>query len=208
MARRHRTGIRGRVAALFATPLVTRIVWHAQRVSRKADGRFFRSLLAGLAVIMVVWGELGQAVHWSATTVLGQGDAAFVQGPVGWAMGWALGLFGVAIVATITGALVGFVIDFLLKEGQGMGAAGYQDHVVVCGWNATARDLVAELVTDDDGQVVLVHDVDANPATDDVYFVRGSGSNEPDLRRAGIEHARAAVVCPSDGSDQADMTST
>ena len=44
-----------------------------------------------------------------------------------------------AIVAALTAAVVGFVIDFLLKEGQGMGASGYQDHVVVCGWNATAR---------------------------------------------------------------------
>ena len=74
-------------------------------------------------------------------------------------------LFGVAIVATITGALVGFLIDFLLKEGQGMGASGYRDHIVVCGWNSTARELIAELDGDDyDRKIVLIHEADKNPA--------------------------------------------
>ena len=60
----------------------------------------------------------------------------YVTSPGGYIIGWLLAFFGVAIVAAITGALVGFVIDFLLKEGQGMGAAGFRDHIVVCGWNA------------------------------------------------------------------------
>ena len=50
----------------------------------------------------------------------------YVTSPGGCIIGWLLILFGVAIVGTITGALVGFVIDFLLKEGQGMGASGYR----------------------------------------------------------------------------------
>ena len=69
--------------------------------------------------------------------------------PGGFVIGWLLAFFGVAIVAALTAAVVGFVIDFLLKEGQGMGASGYQDHIVVCGWNATARDLVEELKGDE-----------------------------------------------------------
>lgn len=195
--------------------------WHVRRIADKIDKRFFTSLLLGLLVILglvslVVWlaeterglSDFGASFHWSLTTVLGQGDSSYVAGPIGWAMGWLLGLFGVAIVATMTGALVGFVIDFLLKEGQGMGAAGYRDHIVICGWNSTARDLVKELTTDDyDADIVLLFDAERNPAGDDVYFVRGTSSNEADLKRAGIEHALSAIVCPVDGSDQADMTS-
>ena len=108
---------------------------------------------------------MGRSFYWAGATVLGLGEGGFVTGPFGWAVGWLLGLFGVAIVATITGALVGFVIDFLLKEGQGMGAAGYRDHIVVCGWNATARDLIAELGKDEYGtKVVLLHEVERSPA--------------------------------------------
>ena len=191
------------------------------RVGEKVDRRFFTSLLVGLALIValagaVVWvvetdrslAQLGASLYWSGATVLGLGHGEFVAGPVGWGVGWLLGLFGVAIVATITGALVGFVIDFILKEGQGMGASGYRDHIVICGWNATARDLVAELGSDDyRAKVVVLHDIERNPAPDWVYFVRGDKTNEADLKRAGIEHAVSAIVCPSDPSNEADMSS-
>lgn len=213
--------MRGRFSSLFGSPFLQRVVWHVRRVSEKMDRRFFTSLLVGLGVILIVvalivWafetertpGDLGAAVYWAITTVLGQGDASYVSGPVGWAMGWMLGLFGVAIVATITGALVGFVIDFLLKEGQGMGAAGYRDHIIVCGWNTTARDLLEELSTDAyNGEVVLIHNSESNPAGSGVYFVRGDSANEADLRRAGVEHARSAIICPADASNESDMHS-
>jgi voltage-gated potassium channel len=210
-----------RFRALFDSPFLRRVSWHVKRVGEKVDRRFFTSLVAGLAVFLgvaaiAIWlaetdrtvGQLGHSFYWAGATVLGLGEGGFVGGPVGWLVGWILALFGVAIVATITGALVGFVIDFLLKEGQGMGAAGYRDHIVVCGWNSTARDLLGELGKDEyESKVVLLHDAERSPAPDHIYFVRGSSTMESDLKRAGIENAASAIVCPVDGSDQADMSS-
>lgn len=209
------------VRRLFDTPMLRRIRWHWRRVTGKIERRFFVSLLAGLGVFvglagLIVWlaetertpSDLGASLYWAGATVLGLGHGDFVSGPAGWIVGWVLGLFGVAIVATITGALVGFVIDFLLKEGQGMGAAGYQGHIVVCGWNSTARDLVAELGSDEYGaKIVLLHDSEHNPAGDSVYYVRGDCTREDDLKRAGIEHAASAIICPADPSNEADMSS-
>lgn len=207
--------------SIFDSHFLRRVAWHVKRVGAKIDKRFFTSLAIGLVVVLaiagaIVWlaetdhtvGAFFEAYYWSGATVLGQGSAGFVTTPAGWAVSWLLGLFGVAIVATITGALVGFVIDFLLKEGQGMGAAGYRDHIVVCGWNATARDLISELSGDDyESKIVLLCNAERSPVEDGVYFVRGSTSNEADLRRAGIENAFSAIVCPADGSNQADMES-
>ena len=100
-----------------------------------------------------------------------------------------------ALLGTITGALVAFVIDFLLKEGQGMGAAGYSEHIIICGWNATARDLVDELKQDEyKAKIVLIHDADRNPAGNDVYYVRGDATHGEDLDRAGI-HGRRRPSC-------------
>ena len=79
--------------------------------------------------------SLGSSFYWGLTTVLGQGDPSYITSPAGWLISWLLILFGVALFGTITGALIAIVIDFLLKEGQGMGASGYEGHVVVCGWN-------------------------------------------------------------------------
>ncbi len=209
------------LSGLFAAPLLRRLSFHARRIRGQVDASFYRSLISGLmvvlaaaaAAVMLAEGEIsltayGASFYWALTTVIGQGDPAFVSSPGGWVVSWLLNLFGVGIVATVTGALVGFVIDFLLKEGQGMGASGFKDHIVVCGWNATARDLIQELKSDDySSRVVLLDNSERNPAGDGVYFVRGEGSNTEDLNRAGITEAKAAIICPADGSDDADMRS-
>jgi voltage-gated potassium channel len=53
----------------------------------------------------------------------------------------------------------------------------------------------------------VIHDSDKNPAGEGVYFVSGDITTSHDLKRAGIEDAQAAVVCPADGSNEADMKS-
>jgi voltage-gated potassium channel len=222
----HRRGIGG-LAFLLTSPLLRRIAWHTRRVAAGLDRRFFLVLAEGAAFFVLIaallvtllekdWtagvgpaiAAFGRSVNWAIFTVLGQGDPSYVSSAGGYVVSWLLVLFGVAIVGTITGALVALVIDFLLKEGQGMGAAGFRDHIVVCGWNTTARDLIDELGKDEyRARVVVLAEVDKNPAGSGVYFVRGDTTSAEDLRRAGIEEAAAALVFPADGSNEADMHS-
>ncbi len=213
--------MRRRLARLYRHPLIQRVRWHLKRIGKNVDPHFFVALLSGLIVVVAMAAlavmlleknrsitDFGETFYWAITTVMGQGDASYVTSWGGWIVSWLLVLFGVGIVATITGALLGFVIDFLLKEGQGMGASGYEDHIVICGWNSTARQLMEELRTDDyDHKVVLLHEAEHNPADSDTYFVRGDTAKVDDLKRAGIEHASAAIICPTDASDAADMRS-
>ena len=203
-------------------PIVRRVGFHMQRISAGIDVHFFRRLstvvigFVVLAAVLVTVFEtekrsvkgLADSFYWAVTTVIGSGDSSYVTSAPGFLIGWLLAFFGVAIVAALTAALVGFVIDYLLKEGQGMGAAGYQDHIVVCGWNSTARELIEELKGDEfTSKIVLVHDAENNPAGMGVYFVRGDVTNGHDLERAGIREATAAIVFPADGSNEADMRS-
>jgi voltage-gated potassium channel len=214
--------VRNPLTALFAAPVFRRIGFHAKRIGGQMDRHFFTSLLtaivgfvvfAALAVTLLepekfTLAGFGSSFYWAITTVIGSGDASYVSSPGGFLVGWLLAFFGVAIVAAMTGAVVGFVIDYLLKEGQGMGAAGYRDHIVVCGWNATARDLIEELKGDEfTTKVVLLHDAERNPAGDGVYFVRGDITNTDDLERCGVREASSAIVFPTDRSDEADMRS-
>jgi voltage-gated potassium channel len=216
------------IGSLFLTsPLMRRVAWHTRRIVGRVDRRFFLALAEGALVFVLIAGALvtliekpwtaglgpaaewfGKSVNWAIFTVLGQGDSSYVTSAGGFVVSWVLVLFGVAIVGTITGALVALVIDFLLKEGQGLGAAGYRDHIVVCGWNATARDLIDELRGDEyRTNVVLLAELDKNPAGDGVYFVHGDSTSADDLRRAGIEEAAAALVFPSSATNEADMHS-
>jgi voltage-gated potassium channel len=206
---------------VIASPLLRRVTWHVRRVGGQLDRRFFLSLAQGIvgfvlitAVLITLFEKpwtlesIFDSFNWGIATVLGQGDSAFVTSPAGRIIGWLLILFGVAMLGMITGALVAMVIDFLLKEGQGLGASGFKDHIVVCGWNTTARDLINELRGDDYQQkVVVIAELEKNPAGDGVYFVRGDATNEEDLDRAGIKEASAALIFPNDPSDDADMRS-
>ena len=210
-----------RTRPFIDSPVVRRVAWHVKRMVGQLDKRFFMSLAQGIigfvlaAAVLITLFEKSWTIesvfdsfNWGIATVLGQGDSSYVTSPAGRLIGWFLILFGVAMLGMITGALVAMVIDFLLKEGQGLGASGYTGHIIVCGWNTTARDLVDELRGDEYAtKVVVLADVDKNPAGDGVYFVRGDSTNEDDLARAGIEHAAAALVFPRDASDEADMHS-
>jgi len=191
------------------------------RVRGAVDRRFFLQLLGGAFVLVLLaaalitvvekpltLSSLGASVNWGIQTVLGQGDSSFVTSPVGWVVGWFFSLFGVAIIGTLTGALVALVIDFLLKEGQGLGASGYRDHIVVCGWNQTARDLIDELRGDEyRARVVVLAQADKNPAGEGVYFVNGDSTDTAALERAGIREAKAALIFPTVANNEADMHS-
>lgn len=216
------TVIRRPLQAIFAAPFLRRIGFHARRIGGEMDRHFFITLLSAVVGFVVVaaivitlletekrsFAGFGSSFYWAITTVIGSGDASYVSSPGGFLIGWVLAFFGVAIVAAMTGAVVGFFIDILLKEGQGMGAAGYRDHIVVCGWNTTARDLIQELKGDEfTTKVVVLHDAERNPAGDGVYFVRGDITSAEDLERTGIREASSAIVFPSDRSNEADMRS-
>ena len=151
-------------------------------------------------------GEFGEAFYWALNTVLGSGDPSYVSTFVGRTISAVLTVLGLTLLALATGLLIGFIIDVLLKEGQGMGASGFRDHIVVCGWNASARELIQELRSDDyHRQLVVLADVERNPGGRDVYFVRGDSTTEEDLRRSGIEDAASAIVFPNAPTDEADM---
>ena len=206
---------------LFSSPLLRRVGWHVSRVRGAVDRRFVAQMLLAAFILVLIaatlitivekpltFTALGASVNWGVQTILGQGDSSYVTCPIGWVVGWFFSLFGVAIIGTLTGALVALVIDFLLKEGQGLGASGYKDHIVVCGWNQTARDLIDELKGDDyKTRVVVLADVDKNPAGEGVYFVRGDSTDTAALERAGIQEAKAALIFPTTATNDADMHS-
>ncbi len=229
MRARRRAALRavGRVLAsplrpLAGSPFFRRVGFYLHRVGGGIDAHFFRSLGLAAALFVAVaaflvtvlepekrsLAGLGGSAYWAITTVIGSGDASYVTSPGGFVIGWLLAFFGVAIVASLTAAIVGLVIDFLLKEGQGMNASGYRDHIVVCGWNATSRELIAELRGDEfTTKVVLIHDAERNPAGNGVYYVRGDCTEADDLERAGIREAASAIVFPTAGTNEADMRS-
>ena len=202
-------------------PILPRLAWHIGRLRSQLDRRLALvlggSILAFVSLSAVIvtlleksWTlqSFGDSFYWALNTVLGSGDPGYVATPFGWLISWLLIILGLTLLAVATGLLIGFIIDILLKEGQGMGAAGYHDHVVLCGWNASAKGLIQELQSDEyRAQIVLIDRAEKNPAGKGVYFVNGDATETDDLQRAGITDAAAAIVLPGDPTDEADMRS-
>ena len=202
-------------------PILRRLSWHLSRARERIDRRLIAALvgsllafIAGAAVLVtlvegpVTLGQFGDAFYWALNTVLGAGDPGFVSSFVGRTLSSALILVGLTLLALASGLVIGFIVDVLLKEGHGMGASGYRDHIVVCGWNSSARELIDELRSDEyRTEIVLVCGADRSPAPRDVYFVNGDPTAEEDLIRAGIREASSAVVFPNAPTDEADMRS-
>ena len=122
---------------ILATPLIRRIAWHVRRIGGQFDRRLVLTLLEGTVAFLLIiavavtllekpvtMDSLFDSINWAVQTLLGAGDSTYVASPGGRILSWVLILFGIAILGIVTGALVALVIDFLLKEGQGLGAAG------------------------------------------------------------------------------------
>lgn len=211
----------GRRLPLINARFVRRIAWYGRQLKDQLNpGIVLRVLFTLLLVVALVAliemvaertasvDDYAESFFWALTSLMGNGDPGFASGPVGGILYVVLIGIGLIMIGLVTGAIIAVIIDFLLKEGQGLGASGFRDHIVICGWNPTAREAVDELRSDTyKRKLVLIHDAERNPAEKLVYYVRGDASNAEDLERADIRVAEAALVFPANSSDEADMKS-
>lgn len=192
-----------------------RILFHLSRYRGFFNRNTLSSVIFALLVVIasgtviVLFFERGQqsgldhpsdVAWWIISTLTGIGTSSGAPRSLGgrvFATG--LMLFGVVLVGMFTGTVVSMIIDSLLKEGQGMGISGYKGHVIICGWNPTARVIVEELIKGSPPQsVVILADMDRSPVRDGrVYFVRGDPCTGEDLKRAGIMDAASAIIFPT-----------
>jgi voltage-gated potassium channel len=83
-----------------------------------------------------------------------------------------------------------------------------RDHIIVCGYGRVGRRAAAEFRAADVRYVVLDFSDEAIAAAEangDLY-VRGDGSKDEDLQRAGIDRARGLLVASDDDADNLYIT--
>ena len=202
-------------------PFIRRLAWYGRRIRQQLNPAVVARVLLALLVIVAMAALLDMFVernvslesyassfYWAITSLLGNGDPGHATTAIGGLIYVGLIIVGVMMLGLVTGAIIAVIIDFLLKEGQGLGASGFRNHIVICGWNATAREAIEELRSDDyKRRLVLIDDSDRNPAEGKVYFVKGDPTDTADLERADITEAEAALVFPQNAAAEADMRS-
>jgi voltage-gated potassium channel len=83
-----------------------------------------------------------------------------------------------------------------------------RDHYIICGFGRVGRRVAAELRHAGAPFVVLDFSADAKAAAEEegVLFIEGNGTDDEDLRSAGLERARGLVAASDDDADNLYIT--
>jgi voltage-gated potassium channel len=128
----------------------------------------------------------------------------------------------VTIVLVLAGITIFAYIGSLLVEAIARGVIGgmwadrrrrraieaLRDHYIICGFGRVGRRVADEFRHEGAPYVVLDFSPEAKEAAEEagVLFVEGNGTDDDDLREAGLERARGLIAASDDDSDNLYIT--
>jgi len=149
--------------------------------------------------------DLIDAVWWSLVTVttVGYGDISPVTSG-GRIVGVVLMITGIGLLGILTATIASFFIEKQALENKGMKSATVSKQLVICGWNYTGFDIIAELRADKKSMktpIVLIAQLNEKPLDDpNLTFIKGD-INEDVLKKANVGEAVSAILLSDDKLD-------
>ncbi len=153
--------------------------------------------------------DLFDGLWWSVVTIatVGYGDVYPLSG-TGRLLAIMVILTGTVVTSILSGAVVSLFVERRIREGKGLRDVTAKNHVIVCGWNSNAYQLLAALEAAR-GSKITIALVNAAEADEfdavrsrfpglDLRFVRGDFTNEVVLKRAAAAAARTALFVPDE----------
>jgi voltage-gated potassium channel len=171
------------------------------------------ALVSGYAILLFEkqpdreeFATLADGIWWAVVTMttVGYGDEYPITTP-GRIIGVALMFSSIGLVSVFTATISSIFVARKIREGRGLEEVDFEDHVLICGWNAKAIRvvdtlyqstsppkvvLVSSIAPDDMDNVIKAH------SKMDIRFVRGDYTKEEVLDNANIRYARAAILLP------------
>jgi len=151
------------------------------------------------------------SVWWVMVTIstVGYGDKVPVT-PVGKITAALIMLFGIALLSIITATISSIFVTRKIREGKGLQEIKVKDHILLCGWNEQAEQILSNLerAADFTKILVLINQLPEDEAAEIITrydslglkFVRGDFTRENILNRAKAKAATAAIVLPDKSS--------
>ncbi len=150
--------------------------------------------------------SLGESLWWAIVTLttVGYGDYS-PENSSGRFLAVILMGFGIVFTSVLSGTIASIFVERKLREGRGMKELITHDHIVICGWNDTAENLLKSLPLAGGGSnltVVLINELDGDTVSDiklrfkelDIKFVKGDFTREEVLRRANIQKSKSTII--------------
>jgi voltage-gated potassium channel len=150
--------------------------------------------------------NFGEALWWvmvSITTV-GYGDIVPVT-PFGRILAVFIIFTGVALFSMFTALVSSVFVTQKLKEERGLKQISERNHIILCGWNHTAeqilniifqRNVNTPLVMINQLPEDQIQNIMLNYKNKPLHFIRGDFAQEEILNRANISRATAVIIIP------------
>ena len=154
-----------------------------------------------------IWDSLWWVVVTMST--VGYGDKVPITA-AGRIIGAICMISGPILMVSLVGSIGVSLYNRWTKGVKGMARVRSKDHIVICGWNTKANDIINELRLSKQFRncpITIIDDrIDTKPIDDaKVFFVRGNASEVSVLQRANTGEAKFAVVLAEDSTPVADQ---
>lgn len=146
------------------------------------------------------------AVYWAviSMTTAGYGDIVPTT-PAGRFVAIILVLSGLLLFSMVTATVASVFVEKKIREGKGLETVKSKDHIVLCGWNTHAEEVIEGLLRSMSVTkipLVLVNELSEDEVESlkykyrdqDFRFLRGDFTREDVLARANILQARSAIL--------------
>ena len=141
---------------------------------------------------------IGNAIWWSFVTIttVGYGDL-YPKTTGGRIIGVVVMVFGIGFLGMFTATIASVFVERRMRQDRGLKALkGLKDHILLCGWNYTANEVISEIHADDKTkEIVIVANLDEKPVDEaHVDFIRGDPADMDKLEMACFSAAKTAIV--------------
>lgn len=154
--------------------------------------------------------NLGDSLWWTIVTMATVGYGDIVPKTVAGRVIAGICMVGGPMVMVAGVTAVGSSLYNKWSRGvKGMGQVKSKGHIIICGWNRKAEEIVSELRNCElrDLPVTIIDDkIESKPVGDNnVSFIRGNASEISVLNRANIAEAKFAIILAQDDTAIADQ---
>ncbi|NQV38547.1 MAG: NAD-binding protein [Candidatus Marinimicrobia bacterium] len=181
----------------------------------------FFQIGAGIFIVMMVGGwalqylETGAITQnetpywWTIVTMttVGYGDFApeTVQGRI---FAVIIMFAGIALISMLTATISSIFVAQRIREGKGLEKINVQNHIIICGWNSAANQIIESLeylMGSNPLDVVLINQLPEDQISRlkskyrkiHIHYVSGDYTQEQILQKANLRHAETVVILPN-----------
>lgn len=194
--------------------------FHLRRFFRRLRGEHVPRLIF-VTFLIIIFGAVGifyfeqtnndsvkgifDAIWWSLVTIttVGYGDI-FPVTLGGRLIAVMVMLMGIGFLGMFTATIASIFVEQKLKAEKGLKTVKVTEHLIICGWNHRAEDIIKEIRAHTKActeAIVLIADIESKPIDDEnLYFVKGEVT-EDNLKRANLSGAKNIIILADEKLD-------